>query len=423
MCNDEIICAPPPADPDIPFRPFDPVRSGLPRAVRRAELQFGPPHHILARRSPLTDGALLVADVAYRYARQAFGAHTGRGGCPPKPLCPASGNWPVPTICTHGSLWQPRKETILTIRIFGAAIPPGKIRGVLPTAVQRKRMMVARAKLSAKKLKALEALLIQPRVAEAAAAAGIAPHVLQRWISTDREFGAAWRAATGATHRQCRRRLGQGYIQAVQSTIQLMYSAPKASTRLKAARDVIALAREANEFAELVAAVADAERLVAAAQAGSLADGKRGKPGIRAHGAKFPRCQEKAVTALLTERSIAGAARAAGISTPTLYRWLKVPAFLARYAAAAEQVFGEGMRWAQMKEGDAVTIIRNCRVIGRYRRRRACRRTVTSQATPGRRRSEIWTGALRRRKPLPEMPGAWNPEKNGKPWEGISIRD
>jgi hypothetical protein len=219
--------------------------------------------------------------------------------------------------------------------------------------------MVARAKLSAKKLKALEALLIQPRVAEAAAAAGIAPHVLQRWISTDREFGAAWRAATGATHRQCRRRLGQGYIQAVQSTIQLMYSAPKASTRLKAARDVIALAREANEFAELVAAVADAERLVAAAQAGSLADGKRGKPGIRAHGAKFPRCQEKAVTALLTERSIAGAARAAGISTPTLYRWLKVPAFLARYAAAAEQVFGEGMRWAQMKEGDAVTIIRN----------------------------------------------------------------
>ncbi len=106
------------------------IRGVLPTAVRRAEMPFRLRHHVRAASHRSHHGALLAADVAYRYARRAFGAHTGRGGCPPKPLCPASGNWPVPTICTHGSLWQPRKETILTIRIFGAAIPPGEIRVV-----------------------------------------------------------------------------------------------------------------------------------------------------------------------------------------------------------------------------------------------------------------------------------------------------
>lgn len=45
------------------------------------------------------------------------------------------------------------------------------------------------------------------------------------------------------------------------------------------------------------------------------------------HGAKIGRKQEEAIAALLTQRNIEEAARAAGIGTRTLIRWLKLPEF------------------------------------------------------------------------------------------------
>ena len=41
------------------------------------------------------------------------------------------------------------------------------------------------------------------------------------------------------------------------------------------------------------------------------------------HGAKFGRKKEEAIAALLTHRNVEEAARAVGISTPTLIRWQK----------------------------------------------------------------------------------------------------
>jgi hypothetical protein len=41
------------------------------------------------------------------------------------------------------------------------------------------------------------------------------------------------------------------------------------------------------------------------------------------HGAKFGRKREEAIAALLSQRSVDDAARAVGVSTRTLLRWLQ----------------------------------------------------------------------------------------------------
>jgi hypothetical protein len=47
------------------------------------------------------------------------------------------------------------------------------------------------------------------------------------------------------------------------------------------------------------------------------------------HGSKFGRKKEEAITALLTQRNVEEAARAAGIGTQALTRRLKLPEFQA----------------------------------------------------------------------------------------------
>ena len=49
------------------------------------------------------------------------------------------------------------------------------------------------------------------------------------------------------------------------------------------------------------------------------------------HGSKFGRKKEEAIAALLTQRNVEEAARAANIGTQTLYRWMKEPEFEAAY--------------------------------------------------------------------------------------------
>ena len=51
-------------------------------------------------------------------------------------------------------------------------------------------------------------------------------------------------------------------------------------------------------------------------------------------GSKFTRKKEEAIAALLTQRNVEEAARAAGVGTQTLLRWLKVPEFQAAYREA-----------------------------------------------------------------------------------------
>jgi hypothetical protein len=60
--------------------------------------------------------------------------------------------------------------------------------------------------------------------------------------------------------------------------------------------------------------------------------------------------------------SVADAARVAGIGTETLYRWMRYPALVAEYRAAAVAAFGPAMMLAQQRMGDAVTVIRGLAV-------------------------------------------------------------
>lgn len=55
---------------------------------------------------------------------------------------------------------------------------------------------------------------------------------------------------------------------------------------------------------------------------------------MRGHGAKFGRKKEEAIIALLTRRNTEEAARAAGIGSATLMRWLQIPEFQAAFRAA-----------------------------------------------------------------------------------------
>jgi hypothetical protein len=48
---------------------------------------------------------------------------------------------------------------------------------------------------------------------------------------------------------------------------------------------------------------------------------------MKAPGGKFARKKEEAIAALLTQRNIEEAAKAAGIGANTLQRWLKAPEF------------------------------------------------------------------------------------------------
>jgi transposase-like protein len=48
---------------------------------------------------------------------------------------------------------------------------------------------------------------------------------------------------------------------------------------------------------------------------------------MKAPGGKFGRKKEEAIAALLTQRNIEEAAKAAGIGANTLLRWLKAPEF------------------------------------------------------------------------------------------------
>jgi hypothetical protein len=59
------------------------------------------------------------------------------------------------------------------------------------------------------------------------------------------------------------------------------------------------------------------------------------------HGAKFSRKQERAIEALLSQRSVEEAARAIGIATRTLWRWLEISEFKAAYLRARREAVGQ----------------------------------------------------------------------------------
>ena len=71
-------------------------------------------------------------------------------------------------------------------------------------------------------------------------------------------------------------------------------------------------------------------------------------------GSTLGRKQEDAIAALLTQRNVEEAARAAGIGVRTLLRWLKLPEFQSAYRQARRDAFGQAMLLepGEVLEGD-----------------------------------------------------------------------
>src|SRR5258708_3539605 len=74
-------------------------------------------------------------------------------------------------------------------------------------------------------------------------------------------------------------------------------------------------------------------------------------------GSKFTRKKEEAIAALLTQRNVEEAARAAGVGTQTLLRWLKVPEFQAAYREAHRATFSQSIARLQQASGAAATTL------------------------------------------------------------------
>jgi hypothetical protein len=74
-------------------------------------------------------------------------------------------------------------------------------------------------------------------------------------------------------------------------------------------------------------------------------------------GSKFTRKMEGAIAALLTQRNIEDAAKAAGIGTQTLLRWLKIPEFQASYRDARRSAYSQATARLQQATGAAVSTL------------------------------------------------------------------
>jgi hypothetical protein len=123
------------------------------------------------------------------------------------------------------------------------------------------------------------------------------------------------------------------------------------------------------------------------------------------HGEKFGRKKEEAIVALLTQRNIEEAAKAAGIGANTLLRWLKVPEFQAAYREAHRAAFGQAIaRLQQGPSAAATTLLRRWSTRTRRRPSKYGRQRQSLITQPRRSKSKIsrrvcrnWSGLLKPR--------------------------
>lgn len=84
---------------------------------------------------------------------------------------------------------------------------------------------------------------------------------------------------------------------------------------------------------------------------------KSGESQMAGHGSKFGRKKEEAIAALLTQRNIEEAARAAGIGKQTLIRWLKLPEFQTAYREARRAAVSQSNARLQQASSAAVSTL------------------------------------------------------------------
>jgi IS30 family transposase len=106
------------------------------------------------------------------------------------------------------------------------------------------------------------------------------------------------------------------------------------------------------------------------------------------HGSKFARKREEAIAALLSQSSHEAAARAIGISTKTLTRWLKRSEFQEAYREARRAAFAQSVARLQQASSVAATIL--LKVMVDANAPAACRlRAATSVLTLGLKAIEV----------------------------------
>jgi len=191
----------------------------------------------------------------------------------------------------------------------------------------------------------------------AASALGVSLKTLTRRMA-EPAFDARLRAAERAHTFQQRIRLAQGLGPVVQSAATIVLNGKNPAARLQAARLIETIVRAADEIEDFGAEVAQVQRDRQAREANQAA-AAGGPPRPPGHEARLSRKQQQAITELLTQRSVAEAALAAGSSTGTLYRWLGEPAFVAGLTEAVSALFGPAVRLARRALGPSVTLILN----------------------------------------------------------------
>lgn len=75
------------------------------------------------------------------------------------------------------------------------------------------------------------------------------------------------------------------------------------------------------------------------------------------HGEKLTRKQEQAIAALLSEATVGAAAEKADLAEVTLYRWLKLPDFVAAYREARREVVEKAIAQLQQSSWAASTTL------------------------------------------------------------------
>ena len=80
---------------------------------------------------------------------------------------------------------------------------------------------------------------------------------------------------------------------------------------------------------------------------------------MKGHGSKFGRKKDAAITALLLQPNIDGAAKVVGVAPNTLLKWMKDPEFDAAYRQAKRAAFGQAIaRLQQASSAAASTLLR-----------------------------------------------------------------
>lgn len=75
---------------------------------------------------------------------------------------------------------------------------------------------------------------------------------------------------------------------------------------------------------------------------------------MKGHGSKFPQKMETSIVGLLTQPTVEEAATHAGISGPTLWRWMQEPGFQVEYRKARRQAMGQAV--AQLEQASSLAV-------------------------------------------------------------------